>query len=68
MGSEEQDIKGKGEQVKGKVQEGVGKLTGDKEMEARGKAEQMKGKGREKIGQAGEKIEETTREGKERAA
>jgi uncharacterized protein YjbJ (UPF0337 family) len=68
LGSEEQKIKGTAEQVKGKVQEGVGKMTGDKETEARGKAEQMKGKARETMGQAGEEIDKTIEKGKERAA
>ena len=33
-------IKGSAEQMKGKVKEGVGKVTGDTKTEAEGKAEQ----------------------------
>ncbi len=45
-----QELKGKGEQVKGRIRQGVGKLTGNRAEQLRGKIEQTKGKAREKIG------------------
>jgi uncharacterized protein YjbJ (UPF0337 family) len=37
-------IKGSAEQAKGKIKEGVGKLTGDSRLKAEGKADKVKGK------------------------
>ncbi len=50
-----QELKGKGEQMKGKIREEVGKLTGNKTEQLRGKIEQTKGKAREKIGRLNRK-------------
>jgi uncharacterized protein YjbJ (UPF0337 family) len=36
-------MKGAGNQIKGSVEEGVGKVTGDEETEARGMADRLKG-------------------------
>jgi uncharacterized protein YjbJ (UPF0337 family) len=48
----DQEMKGKMDQAKGNIKEGVGKLTNDKSMEAEGKADQTKGKVEETIGKA----------------
>ena len=42
--------KGKAEQAKGKVQEVVGKVTGDEELEAHGEGTQTGGEAQEGIG------------------
>jgi uncharacterized protein YjbJ (UPF0337 family) len=44
--------KGKWNQIKGKVREESGKLTGNKSQEIRGKGEQAAGKVREQYGKA----------------
>jgi len=43
-------IKGSAEQVKGKIKEGIGKVTGDSKTEAEGKADQVKGKVQNTVG------------------
>jgi len=43
-------IKGSAEQAKGKLKEGVGKVTGDSKTETEGKADQAKGKVRNTVG------------------
>jgi uncharacterized protein YjbJ (UPF0337 family) len=52
----EQEIKGVGQQIKGKVQEGAGKLTGNADLEAEGDLNQVAGKVREKAGEAGRRL------------
>ena len=47
---DEHKIKGKLEQIKGAVKEGVGALTGDRSTEIEGKAERAKGAVREGYG------------------
>src|SRR5687768_10298261 len=54
--STEQEIKGIGQQVKGKIQEGAGKLTGDADLEADGNLNQAGGRVREKLGETGRKV------------
>jgi uncharacterized protein YjbJ (UPF0337 family) len=54
--SGEQEVKGIGQQVKGKVQEGAGKLTGNEDMEAEGNLNQAGGRVREKLGEAGQDV------------
>jgi uncharacterized protein YjbJ (UPF0337 family) len=54
--SSEQEIKGIGQQIKGKVQEGAGKLTGDADLEADGNLNQAGGRVREKLGETGRKV------------
>lgn len=51
--SVDEQIAGKGESMKGKVKEGLGKLTGDEDLEAEGEIEQGEGQVRQKIGKAG---------------
>jgi uncharacterized protein YjbJ (UPF0337 family) len=43
-------IRGSAEQTKGKVKEGVGKVTGDSKLEGEGKADQVKGKVQNAVG------------------
>jgi uncharacterized protein YjbJ (UPF0337 family) len=43
-------IQGSAEQAKGKVKEGVGKVTGDSKLEGEGKADQLKGKVQSAVG------------------
>lgn len=50
MSSEEDRAKGTGNDLKGKVKEGVGKLTGDRDLEAEGNLDQAKGKGQKALG------------------
>jgi uncharacterized protein YjbJ (UPF0337 family) len=57
--SSEQELKGIGQQVKGKVQEGAGKLTGNEDLEAEGNLNQAGGKVREKVGEAGRNVADT---------
>jgi uncharacterized protein YjbJ (UPF0337 family) len=52
-------IQGGIDQAKGKVKEGVGKLTGDQKTEAEGKVDQAKGKVENAIGGAKDKLRET---------
>jgi uncharacterized protein YjbJ (UPF0337 family) len=49
---DEDRIKGAGNQAKGAVKEGVGKLTGDAKLEAEGKADKAKGKVQNAVGGA----------------
>lgn len=46
------EAKGKGMQTRGKVREGVGKLTNNKTDQVKGKVEQVEGKVREAVGKA----------------
>jgi uncharacterized protein YjbJ (UPF0337 family) len=48
----------KGDQVKGKVKEAVGSLTGDKDLESEGKADRRAGEAKEKVGKAKDKVED----------
>jgi uncharacterized protein YjbJ (UPF0337 family) len=43
-------IKGSGEQAKGAVKEGVGKIFGDKKLENEGKADKVAGKAQNAVG------------------
>ena len=49
---EKNEVDGKIKQAKGKAEEEIGKLKGDKPMEIRGKSEQIIGKAQEAIGKA----------------
>ena len=56
------EVKGKGKQVKGSIKSKVGKLTGDPDLENEGEAEKTGGQIQEKFGnvrkKAGKAIEE----------
>jgi uncharacterized protein YjbJ (UPF0337 family) len=54
--SSEQEIKGIGQQIKGKVQEGAGRLTNDPDLEAEGNLNQAGGRVREKLGETGRNV------------
>jgi uncharacterized protein YjbJ (UPF0337 family) len=53
-----EEKKGKDTQVKGKIREEVGKLTGNKNEQIKGKAEQVVGKIHEEVGKAKKKVAE----------
>jgi uncharacterized protein YjbJ (UPF0337 family) len=53
----EDQVKGKGKQIEGKVREGVGKLTGNKTEQVKGKVQQVEGKAQEEIGKLKKKHE-----------
>jgi uncharacterized protein YjbJ (UPF0337 family) len=52
----DQQVGGKGEKLKGKFKEGVGKISGDQDLEAEGQVDQGEGAVREKMGKAGRSI------------
>jgi len=45
-------IKGKAENIKGRIKEAAGALTGNKERQAEGLVDRVQGAAREKVGQA----------------
>lgn len=47
---------GKGQQVKGRIKEAAGNLTGREDWEAEGEADQAEGQVRDKVGEAGRKV------------
>ena len=54
----EHDMDGKGDEMKGKVKETAGKMTGDRSTEAGGKMDQMKGKAKEMAGDIKDKTDD----------
>ncbi len=54
----EDEVKGKGKQVKGVTKEKLGKFTGNRDLEQRGKQERSEGKVQEKVGKARRKVGE----------
>ncbi len=52
-------IEGAGHEVKGKIKEVAGKVTGDKKTEAEGTAEKIGGKVQNTVGGIRDKIEES---------
>ncbi len=53
------EIKGKGEQIKGNIKQGVGDLTGDTRLKDEGAADEISGEAREGFGTAKRKVGET---------
>ena len=51
-------IEGAGTNIKGKIKEGVGKITGDTKTEAEGQADQVKGKAQNAVGGMKDKARE----------
>ncbi len=49
--STKDQAKGKFENLKGKIKEAAGIITGQRKLEAEGKDQRLAGKGREKLGQ-----------------
>ncbi|MCP1715685.1 uncharacterized protein YjbJ (UPF0337 family) [Methanocalculus alkaliphilus] len=58
MAIKQDEIKGRGKQIKGKVREEVGKLTGDRTEQLEGTIELVKGKGQKEIGAIKRKAKE----------
>jgi uncharacterized protein YjbJ (UPF0337 family) len=57
--STEEEAKGTGQSIKGKIKEGAGALTGREDWEAEGEVDQAEGETRKGLGRAGRKISET---------
>ena len=53
-----QEIKGKNEQLEGKIRGDVGKVAGNRTEQVKGKAEELKGTVREAIGRTARKIDQ----------
>ena len=51
-------IEGSGKQLKGKIKEGIGKVTGDSKTETEGKADQVEGKVQNTVGGLKDKARE----------
>jgi len=51
-------VEGAGKNIKGKIKEGVGKVTGDTKTEAEGQADQVEGKVQNTIGGLKDKARE----------
>ncbi len=49
-------LKGKADELKGNVKQGVGKATGDRDMQAEGQADELAGKGKGVVGSAKETL------------
>ena len=64
----EDEIKGKGKQVKGAVKEGLGKLIGDRKLEDSGTADRVEGDVQEGFGKTKRKIGEAVEDLGERIA
>lgn len=56
----------KGDQAKGRVEEAVGSLTGDKDLESEGKSDRHAGEAKEKLGDARDKVEEVIDKAKDK--
>jgi uncharacterized protein YjbJ (UPF0337 family) len=59
------ELKGKAENLKGRVKQAAGSLTGDKKLEAEGAAERVKGAAQEKVGEVKRKLDEAQEEADE---
>lgn len=64
----EDEVKGKGKQVKGAVKEELGKLTGDRKLEDSGKVDRVEGDAQEGFGKTKRKIGEAVEDLGERIA
>ena len=54
----EDELKGKGKQVKGTAKEKLGKLAGNRDLQERGSNERFEGRVQERIGKARRKVGE----------
>ena len=52
------ELQGKKENVKGRVKEAVGALTGNKDLESRGASQRAQGAAQEQVGKASRKVGE----------
>lgn len=59
--STEDKARHKGEELKGTIKEGVGKMTDDRSMEAEGKAEKWSGKVKGKVDDAVDDLDDERR-------
>ncbi len=57
-----QEIKGKGNQVVGKVKEKAGEILNNPDLEAEGEVQNLKGKAQEDIGHARRKVGEVVKD------
>jgi uncharacterized protein YjbJ (UPF0337 family) len=64
----EDEIKGKGKQIKGAAKEKLGKLAGNRNLEEKGSEERFEGKVEEKVGKARRKVGEAVEDLSERIA
>ena len=55
------ESRGKMENLKGRVKQAAGTITGDKKMEAEGAVDRVKGAAQEKVGEAERKLDEARR-------
>lgn len=58
----------KSDQVKGRVKEAAGVLTGDTELESEGKADRRAGEAKEKVGHVKDKVEAVIEKAEDKAA
>lgn len=54
----EDSAEGKAKDLKGKVKDAVGGLTGDSSLQAEGKIDQLKGKAQDTLGKAERKVDD----------
>jgi len=54
----EDEVKGKGKQIKGTAKEQLGKLTGSRDLQDEGSGEKLEGNVQEKLGRARRKVGE----------
>jgi uncharacterized protein YjbJ (UPF0337 family) len=54
----ENEIEGKGKELKGRIRDGVADITGNESEQAKGKAEKLEGKVQQKFGKAERKLDE----------
>jgi uncharacterized protein YjbJ (UPF0337 family) len=52
------ELKGKGKQIKGRIKDKVGEMTGNRSLEAEGEAERLKGLAQESVGRSRRKAGE----------
>ena len=58
----ENELKGKGKQVKGSAKEKLGKLSGNRDLQERGNQERVEGIVQERLGRAKRKVGEAVEE------
>ena len=58
----ENELKGKGKQVKGSAKEKLGRISGNRDLQERGKQERVEGRVQERLGRAKRKVGEAVEE------
>ena len=58
----ENELKGKGKQVKGSAKEKLGELSGNRDLQERGNQERVEGRVQERLGRAKRKVGEAVEE------